>query len=188
MLANGIDQLPEAERERIVDRITDIVMAHAGLHQTKPRLEQIPADNRYPLDRTDTSLTSLAVLRKLLTEQLPDVNKALAEPGGKARFESLPIVVAANQRDHKAYKFERGSDYFDFMAVGLIGPLSTRPEAVLAGVSDLEGQAGLPPHFGGSNWLFAAFTGLMESLGTTLFASELVTEQLYEVFKQAKPQ
>jgi hypothetical protein len=182
--AAGIDQLPESQLERVADRLTDIVIAHAGLDQARPRLDLLIADNPYPMP---PGLTSLAVLRALLADQLPKVAATLARPDGPERFANAPLVRFASERDHRAYQFQRAMDYYDFLALGIINVHATiAPGLVAQEVETLEAQTGVPGRPGAANWLLVAYTGLMDNLGVTLMASEGATEQIYALFESLR--
>jgi hypothetical protein len=182
--AAGIPQIADqAGRDRVADRITDIVLAHARLDLAAPSVTVHGTKHPFP---PEIEAHSLAVLAENFRRRRQDMASHIDDPAERARIEQLPVVQEANRRDGVTYTFRRPSDYGDFVAKAIVGVPGTDPTAVTAAIDRLDNAIGLPNRDGTSDWVQAAFGGVVGKLSLALFLDGDVQEGLDKLFAEGR--
>jgi hypothetical protein len=200
--AAGLDKVAAADperRDRIADRITDIVLAHAHLDQAQPDLNEIPPQYQSATPPSiapweysglnlvgyfhPTATSALGVLTELMATHRQLLKPVFADPTTDQRLSGLDIVKATSKRDGHAYHFLRPSDYDGFVAQAIVGAHQADLTAISGDLTSLDQQSQLPIRAGGGQWFRAAFDGILTNLGIAVFADTDVHEALLKLFK-----
>ncbi|MDB5099864.1 MAG: hypothetical protein JWM80_4285 [Cyanobacteria bacterium RYN_339] len=178
--AAKLDKIADpVRRNRVADRISDIVLGHTRLDIAKPGLSARPKVNPFPPELTEHAL---ALVAEFMRQRRLDMAIRIDQPGERERLEGLAFVKDANQRDKTTYRFQRPSDYGNFLAQAIMGVPGTDPTAVHAALVKFDLQAELPVREGSHEWVQAAFDGLLTQVAYAMFLNATVQDELQALF------
>jgi hypothetical protein len=192
--AGGLDTETDAAKRRAsAIRLTDIILSKAPLESGVVDLLEIPAENPYHPNETN----AYTLLGKMLRERRQELNRHLVTggaplavtftPGASDATASAAGPSASANAGPVSFFVTRGADYGAYLSTSVIGRDFTDDAAMLDGIHQFERQTGMTALPGFDAWFLAAYHGIFEEIGNTIFGDADVLAEMQTFLRNGKP-